>query len=80
MDMVFAVPLEDALRSAAAEGVSSYFCADTGAAGATGELRRLLALMLNVATPLFLAFSAGLMAASFFACSNKPPSGTSIRI
>ena len=71
--MLFAVPLEDVRRSAAEEGASSNTGAETGAGGggATGDFRRLLALMLKVATPLLLAFPAGLPAASRFACCSR---------
>ena len=70
--MLFAVPLEDVRRTAAEEGASSYSGAEAGAGGggARGVFRRLLALMLKEATPLFLAFPAGLPAASRFACRS----------
>ena len=68
MDMVFAVLLEEDRRSAAAEGASSAADAEAGAAGAIGDLRRLLALMLKEGTPLFRALPAGLLAASLLAC------------
>ena len=68
MDMLFAVPLEDVRRAAAEEGASSNSTSEAGAGGggATGDFRRLLALMLKEATPLFLALPAGLLAAKRF--------------
>ena len=70
MDIVLAIPLEDVRCIAGAAGASSDSGAETGAAGATGDLRRLLALMLKEATPLFLGFPAGLLAASRLACRS----------
>lgn len=68
--MVFAIPLEDVRCGAGAEGASSGSGAKTGAAGATGIFRRLLALMLKEATPLVLSFPADLLAASCLTCRS----------
>ena len=67
-DIVFAVPLEDVLYRLATAGAESGSDVNTGADGATGALRRLLALMLN--DPLLMRFvlSSGLLAGPLFAC------------
>ena len=71
MDIVFAVPSEDVLHRPAAASAESGSDADTGGAGATGALRRLLALMLNDALLMRFVLSPGLLAASPFACASQ---------
>lgn len=72
MDIVLAVPLEDVLYRlpVGAAASSGCGCAEAGAAGARGCLRRLLALMLKEAMLLLQAFSVGLLTASLLACTT----------
>ena len=69
-DMVFAVPLEDVLCRPGSAGAESGSSPDTGADGAIGALRRLLALMLNDAL-LMRFLSSGLLAGPLLACASQ---------
>ena len=62
------MPLEDVLYRPATAGAESGSIADTGADGATGALRRLLALMLNDALLMRFVLSSGLLVGPLFAC------------
>ena len=70
--MLFAVLVEDVRRRRRAAGAFFGSATDAGAAGATGERRRLLALMLKVGRLPFVAFSAPLLTASLLACRQLP--------
>lgn len=68
IDILFAVLVEDDRGRRRTAGAFSGSATDAGAAGATGERRRLLALMLKVGGLPFLAFSAPVLTASLLAC------------
>jgi hypothetical protein len=69
--MLFAVLVEVVRHRRRAAGPLMPSAADAGAAGATGDRRRLLALMLKVDVLPFLAFSPPL-AASLLTCRQHP--------
>ena len=72
IDILFAVLVEDVRSRRRTAGAFSGSATDAGAAGATGERRRLLALMLKEGGLPFLAFSAPLLTASLLACRQLP--------